>query len=201
MGRLVVTEFISLDGVFDDPGGSEGTKNGGWTFTFDRGDDGDRFKLDELLAADAQLLGRVTYDGFAAAWPKIQDEVGFADKMNSMPKYVVSSTLREATWNNTTVIRGNVSEEVSALKRRHSGDLLIAGSGTLVRGLMASRLIDELRLMVFPIVLGEGRQLFGPATATTRMTLVESKPVGRDGVMVMTYALADKAAAGSTSSA
>src|ERR1700730_11245838 len=127
MGRIVVTEFVSLDGVMEDPGGSEGTPHAGWTFRFERGSEGDQFKLDELQQAEAQLLGRVTYQGFAQAWPTIEDPVGFADKMNAMPKYVVSTTLSddEATWHNSTVIRGDVMDEVAKLKARTEGDLLV----------------------------------------------------------------------------
>src|SRR3954451_6310059 len=102
--NIVVTEFVTLDGVMEDPGGAEGTPFGGWAFTFERGEAGNRFKLEELMAADAQLLGRKTYEGFAKAWPSMTDEAGFADKMNSMPKYVVSTTLSDPTWSNTTVI-------------------------------------------------------------------------------------------------
>src|SRR5438067_565644 len=126
MGEVVVTEFVTLDGVFEDPGGGEGFERGGWAFQFDRGPEGDQFKLDELLASDAQLLGRRTYEGFAAAWPSMADEQGFADKMNSMPKYVVSATLADtdATWNSSTVIRGNLANEVAKLKQQYSGDIL-----------------------------------------------------------------------------
>ncbi len=188
MGKLVVTEFVSLDGVFEDPGGSEGTPIAGWSFKFDRGEDGDRFKLDELEAADAQLLGRVTYDGFAAAWPTITDEAGFAEKMNAMPKYVVSSTLTDATWTNSTIINGDVAAQVADLKARYNGDILLAGSGQLVRALLADGLVDELRLMVFPVVLGSGRQLLGDGTGTVNLRLVSSVPVGPDGIIVLTYA-------------
>src|ERR1700722_15083517 len=163
MGRIVVTEFVSLDGVMEDPGGAEGFKHAGWTFRFNRGDEGDHFKLDELVTAEAQLLGRVTYEPFAQAWPTMEDPVGFADKMNAMPKYVVSTTLRDedATWTNSTVIRGDVVSGVTALKERLRGDILVAGSATLVQTLLEHRLVDELRLMVFPIVLGTGTRLFG----------------------------------------
>ncbi len=188
MGRVVVTEFVSLDGVFEAPGGGEDFEHAGWTFTFDRGEDGDRFKLDELMAADAQLLGRVTYEGFAAAWPSMTDEVGFADKMNTMPKYVVSSTLTSPEWANTTVLDEGLADDVCSLKNRYAGEILVAGSGQLVRGLLAHGLIDELRLMVFPIVLGSGKRLFADGTATTRLTLADCKPVGSDGVTVLTYA-------------
>ncbi len=191
MGKLAVTEFVSLDGVFEDPGGSEGTPHAGWTFTFDRGEDGEKFKLDEVVAADAQLLGRVTYEGFAAAWPNYSDEVGFAAKMNSMPKYVVSSSLASANWENSTVIRDNVADEVRALKAKYDGDILVAGSGTLVQFLFAEGLVDELRLMVFPIVLGSGRRLLPEGTAKTRLRLVGSQQVGSDGVTVLTYAPAE----------
>ncbi len=187
MGKLVVTEFVSVDGVFEDPGGAEGFEHGGWSFSFDRGTDGDRFKLDELLAADAQLLGRVTYEGFAKAWPTISDEVGFAEKMNTMPKYVVSSTLQDAEWANSTILRGPLAEEIPAVKDRHPGDLLVAGSGQLVRGLLREGLVDELRLMVFPIVLGSGRRLLGDGTPTMRLALAESRTIGGDGVIVLSY--------------
>jgi dihydrofolate reductase len=117
MRKLVASEFVSLDGVMEDPGGAEGFEHGGWTFQFDRGPEGDKFKLDEVLPSDALLLGRVTYEGFAAAWPGRTDEFGFADKFNSMPKYIVSTTLQEPLeWNNSTLIKANVAEEVSNLK-------------------------------------------------------------------------------------
>src|SRR3954447_19430286 len=135
MGRIVVTEFVSLDGVMEDPGGAEGYKHGGWTFEISSGGEGDRFKLDETLEAEALLLGRVTYEGFAAAWPSMTDEVGFADKMNSMPKYVVSSTLTDPEWNNSTVLEGDVAESVAELKEKTDGDILVGGSGQLAQGL------------------------------------------------------------------
>ncbi len=180
MGRIVVSEFVSLDGVMEDPGGAEGTRHAGWTFRFNRGEEGDRFKLDELVEAEAQLLGRVTYQAFAQAWPTMEDPVGFADKMNSMPKYVVSTTLRddEATWNNSTVIRGDVVSELRALKGRVGGDLLVAGSATLVQLLVEHRLVDEIRLMVFPIVLGSGSRLFGEVTEPPALVLDQVSTVG-----------------------
>jgi dihydrofolate reductase len=189
MGKIVVTEFVSLDGVFEDPGGAEGYKHGGWSFTFNRGDDGDKFKLDELMAADAHLLGRKTYEGFAAAWPTITDEVGFAERMNSLPHYVVSSSIEKADWEPTTVIRDNVAEQIRGLKTEYAGDILVAGSGTLARFLLAEGLLDELRLMVFPIVLGEGRRLLDETAATARLRYVGTQPVGPDGIVVQTYAL------------
>jgi dihydrofolate reductase len=186
MGRIVVTEFVSLDGVMEAPGGGESYKHAGWTFEINRGDEGDKFKLDELREAEAQLLGRVTYEGFAAAWPTFTDEVGFADKMNSMPKYVVSSTLKTAEWNNSTILSGDVVEEVKKLKDEVDGVILIAGSARLVQTLIESDLVDELRLMVFPVVLGSGKRLFGDTTDKKPLRLTDSKFVG-DGIAILTY--------------
>jgi dihydrofolate reductase len=188
MAKLVVTEFVSLDGVMEDPGGAEGYKHGGWTFKFDRGEEGNKFKVDELFASDAQLLGRVTYQGFAKAWPTITDPDGFADKMNSMRKYVVSTTLtdEEATWNNTVLIRGDVADEIAKLKAQPGGDILVAGSCSLVQFLMEHGLVDEYRLMVFPIVLGSGKRLFGETSEATRLVLTESDTAG-DGILLLTY--------------
>jgi len=186
MRKVVVSEFVSLDGVMEDPGGAEGFEHGGWVFQFERGPEGDRFKLDEVLEADAMLLGRVTYQGFAEAWPSRTDDQGFADKMNSMAKFVVSTTLEEAEWNNSTLIRGDVAKEVSRLKAQPGGNILVAGSRTLVQTLIAHDLVDEYRLMVFPVVLGSGKRLFGDAAAATTLRLVDSKAVG-SGVLVLTY--------------
>ena len=190
MGRLIATEFVSLDGVFEDPGGSEGRPLGAWTFKFDRGDDGNQFKFDELASAEAQLLGRVTYEGFAAAWPSRSGDP-FSDKFNSMPKYVVSHTLREATWNNSHILSGDLAEDVRNLKSQISGDILIAGSGRLVNGLIEHGLLDQLNLMIFPVVLGSGRRLFDQSVPLTRLNLASSKPVGPDGVVVLTYTMAE----------
>jgi len=187
MGKLVVTEFISIDGVIEDPGGAEDFAHGGWVFQFERGEEGNKFKLDEVLEAEAQLLGRVTYEGFAAAWPSRTDEAGFAERMNAMPKYVVSSTLRELTWSNSTLIEGDVAAEVAKLKKQVPGDILVAGSATLVRALVEHDLVDELRLMVFPIVLGSGKRLFGDSASTKALRLLESQPVGDDGVVILRY--------------
>jgi dihydrofolate reductase len=178
MGNVVVSQFVTLDGVFEDPGGSEHTDRGGWSSQFDRGPEGDRFKLDEVMAAGALLLGRVTYQGFAAAWPSMKDDVGFAPKMNSMPKYVVSTTLQQADWENSTIIKGNLADEVRRLKERIDGDVLINGSGQLVQALMAHDLIDEYRLMVFPIVLGSGKHLFGDTSRAQTLRLVETRQAG-----------------------
>ena len=188
MGDVVVTEFVSLDGVMEDPGGAESFRHGGWSFQFDRGQDGDKFKLDELTRADAQLLGRVTYEGFAKAWPNYDDEVGFAEKMNTMPKYVASTTLRDPEWQNSTVISGDVPAAVRGLKDEYTGDILIAGSRTLAQSLMAEDLIDRYHLMVFPVILGAGKRLFpDDATELRRLRLADTKPVGADGVIVLTY--------------
>ncbi len=186
MGKVVVTEFVSLDGVMEDPGGSEDFKHGGWTFDIDRGDEGDKFKLDELFEAEVQLLGRVTYEGFAAAWPTMKGTGEFGEKMNSMPKYVVSSTLEKAEWNNSTVLTGDVAEEVSKLKQDVDGVILVAGSAQLVQTLLEHDLVDELRLMVFPVVLGRGKRLFGETSDKKRLRLTDSKAVG-DGITILTY--------------
>jgi len=186
MGKIVVTEFVSLDGVIEDPGGSEDYRHGGWTFEIDRGTDGDKFKLDELLEAEAQLLGRVTYEGFAAAWPAMEDGAGFAEKMNSMPKYVVSSTLQEASWDNTTILSGELPDEVARLHREIDGVILVAGSAQLVQGLLEHGLVDELRLMVFPVLLGEGKRLFGQVSEKKPLRLADSKTLG-DGIALLTY--------------
>src|SRR5436305_1591420 len=189
MGTLVVTEFVSLDGVFEDPGGAEGYEHGGWTFEYDRGDVGNKFKLDELMEAAVQLLGRVTYEGFAKAWPSREGE--FADKLNSDPKYVVSTTLNDPGWHNTTVISDNVVEEIAGLKERTNGAILVAGSGTLVGTLLGADLVDELRLMVFPTVLGRGKRLFPDGINRLKLKLTDSKQVGPDGVQVQIYQRAE----------
>ena len=184
MGRIVVTEFVSLDGVMEDPGGAEDYRHGGWTFEIERGEEGDRFKLEETLDTEALLLGRVTYEGFAAAWPTREGE--FADKFNSMPKYVVSSTLGEPEWSNSTVLKGDIVEEVPRLRREFEGDVVVHGSAQLVQTLIENDLVDELRLMVFPVVLGSGKRLFGKTSDKKRLRLVDSKMVG-DGVAILTY--------------
>ena len=185
MGKIVVSEFLSLDGVMEDPGGAEGYKHGGWTFEFDSGDEGNQFKLDETLEAEALLLGRVTYEGFAAAWPSMEDPVGFADKMNGMPKYVVSSTLENPEWNNSTVLRGDLGEQVAKLKQDVDGVILVGGSAQLVQSLVELDLVDEFRLMVFPVILGTGKRLFGETSDKHRLRLVDSKTVG-DGIEILT---------------
>lgn len=188
MRRVVVTEFISVDGVIEAPGGGEDFDRQGWAFQFDRGEEGNKFKIDELLEADAQLLGRRTYEGFAAAWPsRPDDEAGFAQRMNSMPKYVVSNTLENPSWQNTTVLKGDAAEAVRKLKEDGDGGLLVAGSAQLVQALTEAGLVDEYRLMVFPTVLGDGKRLWGETSAPAALKLTEVKPVGDDGVVVLTY--------------
>ena len=162
MGKIVVTEFISLDGIIEDPGGAEPGSPADWT-NFDRGAEGDQLKMAELVAADAQLLGRVTYGGYAAAWPSIDDEAGFGEKMNGMPKYVVSSTLRDPAWDNTTVLAGDPVSEIKALKTRIARDILVSGSSQLVHLLAWNDLVDQYNLMIFPVLLGAGRKLFPDA--------------------------------------
>ena len=175
--KIVVTQFMTLDGVVGEP--QE------WSFPYWTEETG-KFKLEELRAADVQLLGRITYEGFASAWPTMEkDEAGFADKMNGMPKYVVSTTLKKAEWNNSTTIKSNVVEEVSTLKNQSGGDILVAGSMTLLRTLMEHDLVDEYRLLTYPIVLGKGKRLFTDGMVTS-LKLTESKPVG-SGVVLLRY--------------
>ena len=184
MGRIVVTEFISVDGVVEDPGGAEDYKYGGWAFEFSRGEDGDKFKLDETNDSAALLLGRKTYEGFADAWPSREGE--FADKFNNMPKYVVSSTLKDPEWTNTTVLEGDVAESVKKLRDEVDGDIVVHGSAQLAQALIENGLVDELRLMVFPVVLGSGKRLFGETTDKKALKLSDSKTVG-DGVAIQIY--------------
>jgi dihydrofolate reductase len=185
MGRLIVSEFVSLDGVMEDPGGAEDFRYGGWSFEFDRGEEGDRFKLDETAEAEAMLLGRVTYEGFAAAWPEREGE--FADKFNRMPKYVVSSTLSDPRWTNSTVLDpGDLAGGVSKLKRDVDGDIYVHGSAQLAQALLEQDLVDRLHLMVFPVVLGAGKRLFGETSDRKTLKLADSNVVG-DGVAILIY--------------
>jgi dihydrofolate reductase len=181
MGRIVVTEFISVDGVVEDPGGAEDYKHGGWSFEFNRGDEGDNFKLDETRNSAALLLGRKTYEGFADAWPQREGE--FADRFNNMPKYVVSSTLSDPEWTNTTVIG---PDDITRVRDDVDGDIVIHGSAQLVQGLLEHGLVDEVRLMVFPVVLGSGKRLFGETSDKKPLRLKDSKTVG-DGVSIQVY--------------
>ena len=180
MTRIVVTEFVSLDGVMEEPR---------WTFQFDRGQEGDKFKFDELFASEALLLGRVTYQGFAQAWPSMGTD-DFGKRMNSIPKYVVSATLADAdaTWGPTTVIRGDVAAELAKLRAEPGGDLLVEGSSQLVHTLVQHNLVDEYRLMVFPVMLGQGKRTFPDSMpAPAKLTITNSRTVG-SGVLLLNLA-------------
>jgi dihydrofolate reductase len=181
MGKIVVTEFISIDGVIEDPGGAEDFKHSGWSFEIDRGDEGNQFKLDETMGTEALLLGRRTYEGFADAWPSREGE--FADKFNNMPKYVVSSTLKDPEWSNTTVIG---VEDVERVRDEVDGTIAVHGSAQLAQALIERGLVDELHLMVFPVLLGCGKRLFGETSDKHRLNLTESRTVG-EGVTIQTY--------------
>jgi dihydrofolate reductase len=193
MGRIVVTEFVSLDGVMQDPGGDSNFKHAGWTFEIKQGQEGADFKLNETRDSEALLLGRVTYQGFAKAWPKMDGE--FADKFNNMPKYVVSSTLEKADWTNSTVLKGDVVKEVTKLKEKVAGDIVVHGSAQLVQSLLEHDLVDEMRLMVYPVVLGTGKRLFGETSDKKPMRLIDSKTIG-DGITLLTFQPVGKKAQG-----
>jgi len=184
-GRIIATDYISLDGVIEDPVGMENSGLGDWTGPFSRGPLGDKFKLEELTAAGALLFGRLTYDGFAAVWPSVKDEAGFADRMNSLPKYVASRTLKEASWNATTVISHDLVAETKALKSKYDGDILIYGSASIVHALAPHDLIDEYRLMVYPTLLGRGKRLFA-ANVTSRLMLSDCRQFD-DGIVLLSY--------------
>jgi dihydrofolate reductase len=185
MRRVVVSEFVTIDGVFEDPGGVDGFAHGGWAFRYSRGAEGDQFKLDEILSADALLLGRRTYEGFAEAWPSRKDDAGFADKMNSVPKYVASETLDRATWNNSTILTGDLVHAIQDLIQKGDGTVLVVGSGSVVRYLLDHDLVNELRLMVFPTVLGSGRQLFAGIGLPRDLTLKEVRPLGDTALITL----------------
>jgi dihydrofolate reductase len=188
-GRIVVTEFISVDGVIEDPGGAEDFEHGGWSFDYNRGDEGDKFKMEELVDAEVQLLGRKTYEGFAAAWPSREGE--FADKINKGKKVLVSTTLTDPSWENTDVISENVPDELRKLRDETDGNILVAGSGRLVSTLLENDLVDELRLMVFPTILGSGKRLFPDGIDRIKLKLVADEGVGPDGVRTQIYQRAD----------
>jgi dihydrofolate reductase len=186
MGKLMVTEFVSVDGVFEDPGGAEDFERGGWAFEFNRGEEGEKFKLDETLETEALLLGRKTYEAFAESWPSRTGE--FADKFNSMPKYVVSTTLKNPEWQNTTVISGDdPASEIRKLKDDADGLISVHGSGKLVKLLLDQGLVDEFHLMTFPVIVGRGKRLFLDHTVQNPLELVDMRPVGDDGVVVQIY--------------
>jgi dihydrofolate reductase len=184
MSKLIVTEFVTLDGVMEAPGGEPTHPHTGWVFDF-MGPEQQEYKFNEVLEAESHLLGRVTYESFAGAWP--EREGPFADKMNSMPKYVVSSTLRDPLeWNNSTLIKGDIAEEVTRLKERDGGPILVAGSATLVHTLIENDLVDELRLMVFPVMIGGGTRPFPESKQRKPFTLTDSRTFG-SGVAINTY--------------
>jgi dihydrofolate reductase len=184
MRKIIVTEFLSLDGVMEDPGGAEKFKYGGWTWPYWNDEIG-KFKNDELFACEALLLGRKTYQGFAAAWPGRTDKEGFADRMNSLPKYIVSTTLKEVEWNNSRLIKENVGEKIYKLKQQPGKDILIAGSGQLVNALIQENLIDQFNLLVYPVILGSGKRLFREESKTN-LKLLETKSFG-SGVVLLVY--------------
>ena len=184
MGKLVVTEYTTLDGVVEAPGGGEDFIHAGWTFRIEHGPDGVAFKLEETRNSDALVFGRVTYDGMAAVWPHMTGEV--ADLFNTLPKFVISDTVSDPSWNNTEVLRGDLRANVEKLKERFAGEIVVHGSTRIVRQLLELDLIDELRLMVFPLVLGAGKRLFADADAAKRFRLTSATPVG-DGIAVLVY--------------
>jgi dihydrofolate reductase len=187
MGKLVVSEMISIDGVIEDPGGAEGFERGGWAFQFDQGPEAMQLKFQELIDAEALLLGRVTYEGFANAWPTMEGTGAFGERMNNMPKHVVTSTLRELKWTNARALDGDLVPAVSALRAAPGGDVLVNGSAQLVHALVEHDLVDEYRLTVFPTVLAAGKRLFAGTAAATTLSLVDSRPLGDDGVLLLTY--------------
>ena len=189
MGRIVVTEYISVDGIVEAPSGTETFERVGWTDDFSRGPEGETFKFEETRASDALLLGRVTYDEFAPVWPQIPGE--FADMFNAMPKYVVSSTLENPEWNNTTVLRGDVVEEVAGLKKRFDRDIVVHGSPQLAQTLIEHDLVDELRLLVYPVIVGAGKLLFGGTAHTRNLRLVETRTFD-DGIHLLVYRTAGR---------
>ncbi|WP_048644942.1 dihydrofolate reductase family protein [Nitratireductor soli] len=182
---IIVTQYVSLDGVIEDPVGMEGSGLGDWTGPFNRGPEGDKFKHEELMNCDALLFGRKTYDGFAAVWPTVNDEAGFAKRMNSLPKYLASTTIDKPEWNNTTLLTGNLLDAARALKDQPGGDILIYGSAAVVHTLLPHGLIDEFRLMVYPTVLGRGIRLF-PDDAAATLSLAECRQFN-DGIVLLRY--------------
>jgi dihydrofolate reductase len=193
MAKIVVTQLVSVDGVSDDPAGAEGSERGGWTFALDsdgervrlRGEEGEQILLAENRDAAGLLVGRNTYEFFAGFWPQ-QEGRPLADIINEMPKYVVSSTLEDAEWNNSTVLSGEITEEVGRLKREIDGEILVPGSTQVVRTLIEHDLVDELRLLVHPVLVGAGKRLFGETKDKRPLRLVDTRTVG-DGVVILTY--------------
>jgi dihydrofolate reductase len=184
MARIVVTEYMSVDGVVEAPSGTESFERVGWTDAFSRGPEGEKFKFDETMNSEALLLGRLTYEGFAPVWPHFEGQV--ADKFNTMPKYVVSRTLTNPEWNNTTVLSGDVVDEVRQLKQRYDGDIVVHGSPQLVQTLIEHDLVDALHLQVYPVIVGAGKRLFGETSATKKLRLTSAKTVG-GGIHILIY--------------
>jgi dihydrofolate reductase len=186
MGKVVVSEFITLDGVIEDPGGAEGTEFGGWSFRFPA-EEGQQFKYEELMASDVQLMGRVTYEEFAQAWPAMEEVAGdFGAKMNTMPKVVVSTTLTNAEWKNSIVADGDLPTTVASLKDQYDGDILVPGSALLIGSLREHDLVDEYRLMVYPVVLGQGKKLFQEGSTPVDLALIGTRKAGPD-VQLLIY--------------
>ena len=183
--KIVVTEYVSIDGVIEDPVGMENSGLGNWTGPFSRGPEGDTFKLEELLAADSLIFGRATYEAFASAWPHMKDETGMADRMNSLPKIVASSTLKNPNWGETTVWNGDIVSAARTFRAQGDGTALIYGSASVVHQLAAARLIDEYNLMVYPTILGAGKRLY-PEGAKSNLALVENRQLG-DGIVLLRY--------------
>lgn len=183
--KIVVTEYISLDSVIEDPVGMENSGLGNWTGPYIRGPEGDRFKLEELLSADCLIFGRKTYDAFAASWPHMKDDTGLADRMNGLPKYVASSTLTQAAWGPSTIWKGDLVSATTVLKAHGDGEALIYGSASVVHQLASANLIDEYRLMVYPTILGAGKRLY-PEGARSKLQLAECKQFG-GGIVLLRY--------------
>jgi dihydrofolate reductase len=184
MRKVIVSEFVTLDGVMEDPGGAEKSKYGGWTWPYMEEAIG-KFKLEEMMASDALLLGRLTYEAFAEAWPSRTDAMGFAERMNNVPKYVASTTLTKLAWNNSHLLQGDIAAAVTKLKQEPGRDILVAGSGMLVRALMQHDLVDEYRLLVYPVTLGTGKKLFGDGSHAS-LKLMDAQPF-KSGVVRLTY--------------
>lgn len=185
MRKIVVSEFVTLDGVFQDPT---------WTWSY-QSEESAKFKYDELFGSDALLLGRITYEGFAKAWPDMKDEQGYADRMNGLPKYVVTTTLEKGTWNNTNLLKENIVEEITRLKQEEGQDILVFGSADLVNALMQHDLVDEYRLMVFPVIVGSGKRFFRDGVNTKVLDLVKTETFA-SGVVVLIYRPAGEEAEG-----
>jgi dihydrofolate reductase len=185
-GKIISTQYVSLDGVMEDPVGMEGSGLGNWTGPFTRGPEGDQFKVAELFAAKALIFGRVTYDAFAAVWPTVNDEAGYAARMNSLPKYLASSRAGQGAWANTRALGADLVADAKRVKEEIEGEILIFGSTSIIHQLQAHGLIDEYRLMIYPTILGRGKPLFAPG-GQLRLSLIENRQFG-DGIVLLRYA-------------